>query len=194
MTIEAILFDFDGVLIDTPHLHHSALNIALRAHGFAAIPEGLSGDTSKDKLKKYFPCYEDSYHSILLQKEYEYDRLFTSAVRYGLKKVLHEFDDYKIGIVTNARNKYVHEYLLHCDIKHDKLAVIITREIVSDRKPSPKCYEKALEILRLKGSNVLAIEDSKEGIEAAHKAGCHIFETDYKRLDVAEIKAFAEAL
>ena len=49
---KAVLFDFDGVLLDTPELHHQALNMALEECGIAPIRMLDPGETTEQKLHR----------------------------------------------------------------------------------------------------------------------------------------------
>ena len=192
MIIEAILFDFDGVLVDTPQLHHRALNEALHHFGLVSIPFGYMGMMSRDKLIKFFPSYENQFDSILAKKNEEYDNLFFYALKNGLKNMLQYFGDYKIGIVSNSRRKYIDQYLFKTKFPLAKISVIIARENTIAPKPSPDPYRMAAEEIGVDPAHILAIEDSDEGAESARLAGCHVMRSEYSKFDAEEILRFAE--
>lgn len=53
----------------------------------------------------------------------------------------------------------------------DVFWIILERENVTERKPNPEIYLKAVEELNMKKEDILVIEDSEVGVEAAKNAG-----------------------
>lgn len=192
MTISVILFDFDGVLVDTPALHHQAFNESLRQHGLARVYWFGTGETTKQKLKKFYPDKEEMYHSILLKKEEIYEEIFKNVLKNLKCNILKHFKNYKVGIVSNSKRRYIDQYLTECGVSRDDLSVIISIEDVENRKPDPESYRKAIERLGINPKEALVIEDSAEGIQSALEAGCNVFECDYIKLDEEVIKQYIQ--
>lgn len=180
--IKAILWDNDGVLVDTEKYFFSATRNVLatvgvdltrdlfiefsliRGWGLREYLEKAHGDTNRyDELRNK----RNLVYSELLQTE-------THLIK-GIKSTLKLLaDHYKMGIVTSSRRE-------HFDIIHrntgilDYFDFIITREEYKNSKPDPEPYLKGLEMTGVKPSECVVIEDSARGLTAANAAGLFCF-------------------
>jgi HAD superfamily hydrolase (TIGR01509 family) len=184
MTIRAILFDMDGVLIEAKEWHYEALNRALKLFGMPI--SRFDHLTSFDGLPT-------------LRK------LELLTLERGLPKELHTFinemkQKFTMEIVhTRCKPSFVHEYALsNLKDRGYKLAVcsnsirntvvtmmeraalsgyldlMISNEDVSRGKPDPEMYVRAMKYFGLESSECLIIEDNENGIKAARASGGHL--------------------
>ena len=184
MTIKAILFDMDGVLIEAKEWHYEALNKALGLFGIFI--------SRFDHIKKFDGLSTRSKLEIL-------------TLERGLPHKLHEFINemkqlYTMDILlTQCKRSFVHEFaLLSLKSMGYKLAVcsnsvrnsvkvmmeksgldkyfdfMLSNNDVSSSKPDPEIYIKAMKRFDLLPEECLIIEDNKNGIEAALASGGHL--------------------
>jgi len=93
--------------------------------------------------------------------------------RPGIPELLDEFasEHVRLGVVTTGSRAWV-EPLLHGLFGLDRFEVIVTGDDVARRKPHPAAFLRAVEMLGLRaGSEIVALEDSDNGVRAAKAAG-----------------------
>ena len=185
--IEAIIFDFDGVLFDSEPLHLAACNQVFAQLGFNLAPEiyckhyiGLSdaemfplvlasqGITLPEEalgslLKQKFTAYENIIHSSANLKSVDGALTFLKHLSPSIKK---------LAICSGATRSELLTTLNK--IEDGKLVpyfeLIITKENVTLGKPSPEGYLKTAMQLGTLPQNCLVIEDTLNGIKAAKAA------------------------
>ena len=187
----AIIFDFDGVIVDSEPL------IFRLTQGMAA-QEGWKL-TEAEYYHRYLALddagiIEELYRShgrtpdpIRRQELVAWKaKTYMEAIRHGLplfpgalefiRKVAAK---YPLAIASGSLRQEVEYLLTKADIR-DQFAILATAEDTSRSKPAPEIYSKALERLRslptfakgpLGASDCLTIEDAPAGIVAAHAAG-----------------------
>tara|TARA_E500000178_G_scaffold327159_1_gene355994 strand:+ start:1319 stop:2704 length:1386 start_codon:yes stop_codon:yes gene_type:complete len=185
MKIKGLIFDLDGVLVDTKKIHFDALNIALRSIKFDEISfkdhiniydglptlEKLKVLSNKKGLKSKF------FHKIQKIKQTETQRLLNKNLKFNPKifKLFSKLSkDYKICIATNAINKTLQVCLKRLKIKKF-ISFSFSNQDVVNNKPHPEIYLKCLIDMGLKPSETLIFEDSSHGVMAAQDSGCHLF-------------------
>ena len=180
--IKGLIFDLDGVLVDTKKIHYKALNIALLKVGHKEISyndhlniyDGLPTTRKLDILCKNGFVKKKNYKKIKDLKQEATEKLLNKYIRFN-NKIYSTFDklskNYKISLATNAVKK-----TLELSIKKLKLDKFISfsfsNEDVKNNKPHPEVYLKCLINMGLKPSEVLIFEDSHHGVMAAQDSGC----------------------
>ncbi|HZI62547.1 MAG TPA: HAD family phosphatase [Pyrinomonadaceae bacterium] len=189
--INAIFFDFNGVIIDDEAIQMKAYQEVLRGHDIDLKEEwyfdalGMDDRTFVramfDRAKK--PLTDQVWQSVLAAKtdahrEAIQDQLplFPGVLTF-LKNASRHFS---LGLVSMA-NKVEVGYVFQRANLTPLFSVIVTAEDASACKPDPMCYSTGLEklnakrqrerLLPLLPAECLAIEDSPPGIQAAHAAG-----------------------
>jgi HAD superfamily hydrolase (TIGR01509 family) len=193
--IQAVLFDQDGVIIDTERDgHRLAFNKAFRDFGFDVewdvefYHELLQVGGGKERIKYYFEKYYTGKKPEdldgLIKKLHEaktaafIEILETMPLRPGIHRFMQEIQarGLKIGICTTSNEKVAHtvaEKML-ADISFD---VLIAGDMVSRKKPDPEIYLSALKKIGVAPENCLVLEDSSIGVQAAKAAGCRVVAT-----------------
>lgn len=182
--IKVIIFDLDGVLIDTKPLHFAALNNALNSHGFTPISweEHLKiydGLPTKKKLKlltqnKGLP--PESYDSIWKFKQEETKKLLDSFIETDWKIVnliVYLKKMYKIYVATNSIRETTKKMLDNMGISH-LLDGVLTNEDVKNPKPHPEIYLRSILESGCLPNECLILEDSIHGIQAARNTCANI--------------------
>jgi HAD superfamily hydrolase (TIGR01509 family) len=174
MKIEAVLFDLDGVLVDACDWHYEALNIALKEFGFdiinkqdhLAIFNGLPTKIKLEILK-----IPDEFKDIINKQKQKYtiDIIKNNAKIMPEKIELHEYlktQNIKIACVTNSIEETAKKMLTYTG-QIAYIDLLISNENIKRNKPYPDCYNLAIDRLEVNPLNVICVEDSPKGIEAA---------------------------
>jgi HAD superfamily hydrolase (TIGR01509 family) len=186
MKYKAVIFDMDGVLIDARDWHYEALNYALDIFGFSisrsSHEEEFDGLPTRDKLnllsaKVGLP--RSLHHLINELKQQETVRIASLNCRpvfqheYLLQRL--KKSGYKLGVVTNSIRRTTLMMLENASLLQ-YLDEIVTNEDVFNAKPNPECYIRMSELLGVLPREMLVVEDSPYGIQAATVAGCDVVE------------------
>jgi beta-phosphoglucomutase len=171
---KAILFDLDGVLVDACDWHYEALNSALVTKLRQPIPRDLhltvyNGLPTHVKLKMLGIDEQESKEINRLKQIYTLSTIRSKAKimhdKIELHSCLKELG-YKVACVTNSIRETAEEMLRHTG-QLEYMDLLITNEDVENNKPSPDCYNFAIERLNADPSKTIIIEDSPKGIQAA---------------------------
>jgi beta-phosphoglucomutase len=189
--IKAILFDFNGVVIDDEPLQFKAAQAALGAEGITLTERDYYDSLGMDDLtffraaftragrehdeevfNRVLEAFTKSHHDLIKDEL----PLFPGVVTF-IKAVARH---YPLAIVSMARRASI-EYVLERAGLTQAFTVVVSAEDVSACKPDPACVNRALEKLNegrtgggqaaLAPAECLVIEDSPPGIEAARAAG-----------------------
>jgi HAD superfamily hydrolase (TIGR01509 family) len=181
MPIDAIIFDFDGIIIDTETPDFETWRDVFRAHDLdigtdlwlqrvgatidqpffdpAAHFQKISGQTlSRDILTAQRAAY--------------FERCGTQPVLPGVLELLNyaQANGIKIGIASNSERPWVVDFGTRAGVYH-RFECISTRDEVINGKPAPDLYLKTAAGLGVRPERCLAIEDSPTGMRAAIAAG-----------------------
>jgi HAD superfamily hydrolase (TIGR01509 family) len=195
--IRALLFDFNGVLIDDEPLHFEAFARVLREEGLsldrASYTEEFFGRDDRGALESFFARRGEALDGVrearLLARKAAYYRQVLHAGSYPLREAVVELvreaaaDGRTVGVVSGAPGVELHDALGVAGLL-DLLKVVIAAEDVERGKPDPAGYRLALERFNsrsplperlLHPHEVAAIEDSPRGLAAASAAGLVTF-------------------
>ena len=177
--VHAVVFDMDGLLVDTETVSREAMTLAARLQNHELPHEvfirmvGLSFALSGKLLEDYFgPDFD------VPAFQAESTRLYRTAGEMGvtLKAGVVELLDFLDGldlpraIATSSHHQDVDRNLGHHGLRQRFHAVIAGGDYARS-KPFPDPYLKAAEVLGVDPAHCLALEDSHNGIRAAHAAG-----------------------
>lgn len=184
MTIKAILFDMDGVLIEAKEWHYEALNRALHLFGMPISRfDHLTSFDGLPTLKKLeLLSLERSLPKELHEFINEMKQKFTMEIVHSRCKptFVHEYAlsnlksmGYKLAVCSNSVRNTV-ETMMQRSALAGYLDFMISNEDVSRGKPDPEMYVRAMEHFGLKPSECLIIEDNENGVKAARASGGHL--------------------
>ena len=180
-----VIFDLDGVLIDSRELHYDALNDALRKVGEDYVitrEEHLSkydGLNTTRKLKmlteqKGLPV--STYDQVWSDKqEATFNLVRGFCKEYLLQTIFRKIKarGYKIAVASNSIRETVKLSLLSIGVM-DEVDYFVSNEDVARAKPYPEMYWKCMTALNALPKNTIIIEDSHIGRQGALDSGAHL--------------------
>ncbi len=172
-----VIFDMDGLIVESEHLHCRAYLEVFHKYGIDMDREeyyrklstegtpiseicdeyGVNTDAARIKREK-----KDIYLK-LIDKEME---LFP-GVRDCIKRMK---DNFRVILATASRRPFVDRIFEKFDLE-GYFEFIITGSDVEKRKPHPEIYRKAARKMDFPPSRCLVLEDAQKGVIAAHRAG-----------------------
>lgn len=186
---QAIIFDLDGVLVDSRPLHFYSLNEALAEIDKKFIIsdqehvntyDGLSTNRKLELLtmNKGLPkvVYNQIWNrkqTITLEKinEFEEDEELIAYFELIQNKGI------KIGVASNSIRKTLKRTLLRLGII-DQVDLFLSNEDVESPKPNPEIYWESMKKLKSDPENTVIFEDSHIGRAAAISSGAHLIEIE----------------
>ena len=179
--IRLVLFDLDGVLVDTCDWHYEALNMSLRAHcGFEISYDEhmltFNGLPTRVKLEK-LEVMEHKRGIVSVDKQKYFKEMVNSKLRLDMEKVsimkLLRENRIKTGLVTNCIEETTKLMLNRIGVE-EYLDPIITNEDVINSKPNHESYVTAMVWAGVDPCETVIVEDSPKGIEAATGLGAKV--------------------
>jgi beta-phosphoglucomutase family hydrolase len=177
--IKAMIFDMDGVIVDSEPMHIKAEKQTLLKHGVKITTEELrtyTGTTAEFEFNDLIQKHKlnTTAETLFNEKDDILFRLLEERTE-PTKGVIDLIKDlkqhgFKLGIATSGHRKLAHYYL-------DKLGIeplfdtVVCSEDIARSKPDPEIFLKAAQRLDVEPTECIVIEDAKLGIEAAIKAG-----------------------
>ena len=204
--IKALLFDFDGTLVDTESIDLRTWNEVFEAHGvtvpaerFALRIGTLTGPDELDELDALLdvPCDRDTV--VATRRRRELELLEHEPLRPGVGEFLDEARalGLSLAIVSSSSRSWIDSNLRRLGLLDGWATLICADGDTTRCKPSPALYLDALDALGVEPAEAIAIEDSPNGIAAARAAGifCVAFPNDVTRaLDLSQADLLVESL
>ncbi len=183
--IDTIIFDLDGVLIDSKNIHYTALNKALEKtkinysisfEDHLKIFDGLPTNEKLQLLLKKKIIKKNHFSKIKKEKNKITDDLFKKQISFN-KNIFELFKKlskkYKLGIATNAIENTLKLSLKRLKIKNFVNSAVSNQNLTF-AKPHPEIYLRSLLNLKSMPKNTLILEDSHYGRIAAKESGCNL--------------------
>ncbi|ATH95638.1 hypothetical protein ACH95_00600 [Bacillus glycinifermentans] len=177
--IKAVIFDFDGLILDTETHDYEVLQEIFEEHG-SALPMSVWGKVIGTAAGfQPFVYLEEQVQKKLdqerlesLRKERFLKRLESEKARPGVEAYLTAAKELglKIGLASSSDYKWVSQHLKQIGL-YDDFECIRTADDVEEVKPNPELYLQTAECLGVQPGECLAFEDSVNGSMAAKRAG-----------------------
>ena len=180
--IKAIVFDFDGLILDTETTDFEAWRAMYRAHG-VELPLSMwmpiIGDSTQDfTIEKHLveltgkPLDRAELHERQLTLHLE--MLQDAAPMPGVEDYIHDAKrlGIRIGVASGSRRSWVVDRLDQLGLA-DHFETIVCRDDVGRAKPDPAAYIAAVKNLEAIPDQAMALEDSPPGVKAAKNAGLY---------------------
>jgi HAD superfamily hydrolase (TIGR01509 family) len=173
-----VIFDLDGVIVDSEPLQHKAYNLVLERFG-VRVEHGEYGrewiaagrgpeyavrtyalPVSADELRR---LKEPVYHRLLRE-----EATLMAGARTALQRLSAAFP---VALATNSSRADTGFILERFDLARF-FSAVVTREQYADPKPAPDAFRTAAARLQLAPARCVVIEDAYKGVVAATDAGC----------------------
>lgn len=175
--IKHILFDCDGVLVDTEYIAALKMQEALETRGvtidFNSYLQEHSGTTFSAIFDHYFDGTMTSQERYDLMMKVEDEVAAEVKTIKGIPELLRDIEKDK-SVVSNSSIATVRHALKATDIQHNFNERIFSAEQVPNAKPAPDLYLFAARSLDLHPDEILVVEDSPAGVKAAVSAGLKV--------------------
>ena len=176
---KAVLFDMDGVIVDSMPYHFIAWYEALRIYGVRISLFDVftkEGERWEKSLKVFLRSAgvtpsKKLMQKIFLERQRIFKRHFKRYIFAGSCELIRCLKDngYKLGLVTGTPFNDVKRILPHKI--YSRFDAIVGGDSIRRGKPHPEPYLKAAKLLQVKPKDCLVIENAPLGIASAKKAG-----------------------
>ncbi len=182
-----VIFDMDGLIVDTEPLHQRAFNAILRVSGtdyqfdtleYGKVFTGRAIYENAEYLRERFGVQQNAVllgdaHRVLFNLLIADGRNLEAMP--GLRELLASLTEnhFTLGVASSSRPEQIELIAKNLEIDH-YFAHIVGNDGTLKPKPEPGVYLLALERMGVKASETLALEDSSAGVQAAHAAGLYV--------------------
>jgi len=192
--IQAIFFDFNGVIINDERIHLKAYSEILTAEGVELTDEDYFASLGMDDVAFTRAAFArvnkpltDELTRDVIKREHELHREFiakdlpvSSGVVAFIKDLARHYD---LGIVSMAERSEI-DHVLNLAAIADQFSVIVSAATDLNHKPAPDCYLRGLQLLNdsrlaqrklpVLATECVVIEDAPPGVKAARAAGMKV--------------------
>lgn len=198
----AVIFDMDGVIVDTEAAYIVEQRVFLDEHGIDVPTEELNamvGTSHETFVNALVDWWERGGYGIFTPDE-AYARFEEWSSRYvyryrdllnpGVVETLDELArrGVRLALASSSRMDNILDVLGQCGIT-DRFEVIVSGEQFRESKPDPEIYLHAMERLGLTADECCCIEDSEVGITAGKRAGLTVFAKREERFGFSQAAA-----
>ncbi len=200
ISLEALIFDVDGTLIDTEELHRQAYNQTFLDFGFGwhwdpdryadllTVSGGQERIARNIDLMNLPPSEKIRLRRVIPAVHKEKTRLYGQLIasnsvrpREGVARLIAQAQHagVRVGLVASSASANV-DTLVSSALGHDlrkAVGPIVCGDMVTRKKPAPDIYELLLTMLRVSAPDAVAFEDSANGLMAAKAAGLYTIVT-----------------
>lgn len=174
-----LIFDLDGVIVDTAKFHFLAWKKAAEEVGFELteeLNEKLKGVSRVDSLNKILgwagtTVSEEKFNEMATNKNADYltyvDKMTADDILPGVEAFIREAKSKGYPIALGSASKNAPKILKHVGI-YDLFDAIVDGNSVSKAKPDPEVFVIAAQKLNVPVANCVVFEDSEAGVEAAN--------------------------
>jgi HAD superfamily hydrolase (TIGR01509 family) len=180
-----IIFDLDGVLIDSKDLHFDSLNAALSLidkkyiisrDEHLSVYDGLSTSKKLELLSQLKNLPNSEHYKVWQYKQSATVDLIKNFKKD--KKLINIFKklkelNYQIAVASNSIRETVKHALISIGVI-EFVDYTVSNQDVSSSKPFPEMYWKCMTALKCLPKDTIIIEDSFIGRQAATDSGCHL--------------------
>ena len=197
--MEAVIFDFDGVIVDSERLHWAAFNAVIdEPVSWESYLQTLIGFDDRDAFKYLFTGIgKNELDELIVKKAAAFQELLTEggalALPGAVELIQHLIGRVPIAICSGALKEDIVPIIGKLGVA-DAFDTIVTAEDTPISKPDPAPYRLTKQ--RLGITNGLVIEDTPAGIASAKGAGLKVLAVtnSYDRSYLTEADAIVDSL
>jgi len=178
----ALLFDMDGVIVDSNPLHRHAWEVFNRRYGLEtteAMHEFMYGKRNDDIVRNFYGTGlpRDEIVARGAAKEALYRELAKGRLEEmlvtGLRDFLHTYRGAPMGLASNGEPENV-EFIVENAGLRPYLRAVVNGHQVMNPKPHPEIYLRVADILQVPPADCIVFEDSHAGVQAGLAAGMRV--------------------
>jgi sugar-phosphatase len=192
---KAILFDMDGVLIDSAPAVERVWRVWALAHGFdpASVVAQAHGRRSIETIRAVAPAMDAEKENLVVEQMEIDDKDGVTALP-GAARLLAQLPDDRFAIVTSATRPLAMARLGYAGLSVPRY--MVTADDVVNGKPSPEPYLKGAALLGFAAADCLVFEDTPAGIASARASGMQAIalRTTYPAQDLQAADAIVASL
>ena len=174
--MKGLIFDLDGVLVDSMPTHYKAWKIAFDETTSLQVDErsiylleGMRGEDLVDEIfKKYSYTDLSKTKEVLLRKDEIFRSMMNVKPYDKVNEILRQLKCTK-GIVSGSAKQDVVSIIDRC-LQNDVINIVLTGDDIAQGKPNPEGFKLFLQRARLNPSDVLVIENAPLGVQASNNA------------------------
>jgi beta-phosphoglucomutase len=175
--VNGIIFDLDGVLVDSMPAHYKAWEIAFREVANIKVDERmiylLEGMRGSDLVKTIFEQKGFNNHSLVEEVNNKKNEIFKTISSIGpyddTKEIIASLECSKAVVSGSAKEDV--ETIIYRSFGKTLFDIIITADDIEKGKPDPYSFTIALRKMNLKPSRTIVVENAPLGVQAANNAG-----------------------
>lgn len=178
--LTGVIFDMDGLIYDSERMFFRHKLTVMKEYGYTETEEnysktlGLTGETLKQTV---LSLYGEDYPYFEISQKARKAMMQTIKkeglpIKPGIVPLLQYLNSYEIpcAIASSTHIEYIKEYLAATSLS-SYFQAIIGGDMIANSKPAPDIFLEAARQLRCEPEHCLVLEDSENGILAAHRAG-----------------------
>ncbi|WP_395046046.1 HAD family hydrolase [Flavobacterium sp.] len=181
--IQTVIFDMDGVIVDTEPVHHYAYNqhfVELNIEVSNEMYATFTGNSTRNvfqKLKENFKLNHD-VEDLILRKRHLFNEAFDTKPDLelidGVQKLIQDLhiNGIQLIVASSASKSTINRVFNRFDL-HQYFTHIVSGEDFPKSKPHPAIFLHAATLSIASKENCIVIEDSTNGIKAAKAAGIY---------------------
>jgi mannitol-1-/sugar-/sorbitol-6-phosphatase len=168
--VSAVLFDLDGVLVDSYRVVQRAWRRWAREQGIPAedVLAAIHGRTAREVIRMFAPHVDVAEQAVLVTG-YEQQDLGDLAVVPGSRECIRVARRGRWAVVTSGARVLATARLAAVGLPVPE--VMVTADDVTAGKPDPEPYERAAHTLAVPAAECVVVEDAPAGVVAAKRAG-----------------------
>ena len=178
--IKAVIFDMDGVIIDSEPVYLKRIMTYLESENHLFVDRELMkivGTSDADSMKLLGRIIGDEFEEDTFKIKYEekfredvidYKKIVFPEIPLLLRDL--RAKGYKLALASSSSPDNINHVLESSNLK-EYFSVILSGHQFNESKPHPEIYLKAAELLKVKPEECMVLEDSYYGIESAKAAG-----------------------
>lgn len=180
--VDAVIFDMDGVLVDSMPQHARSYRVVLeQSHGIDVAPEEVyrrEGNTATEVARalladRGIEVGDDEAARLGRAKQEAFRKMGIPDLADGAAETIRGVREAgkRVGVVTGTDRKNLELVLVEV---MDAIDATVTSDDVTAGKPDPEPYVRGAEALDVDPGRVLVVENAPNGVTSAKQAGAHV--------------------